>query len=184
MEIIPVVDEKNNVIGLEDRKIVHEKGILHRGVHIIIFNSKGKILLQRWSAKKDICPLLWDLSAAEHIKPKESYANAAKRGLKEELGIKNMKLKKVRGVHLDKHDYNRKLKDYELVELYKGTFVELHAGKYDGKIKIDPEEVEEAEFYPVSKVEELKKEGKLTPWFLDEWNWMKKNGIIALKNKW
>jgi len=178
MEIIPVVDKKNNVIGLENRKIVHEKGMLHRGVHIIIFNSKGEILLQRRSAKKDICPLLWDLSVAEHIKPDESYDAAAKRGIREELGIKNMKLEMVRGMHLDKNDYERNLKDYEFVELYKGTFVELHAGKYDGKIKIDPEEVKEAGFYPMSKVEELKKEGKLTPWFLDEWNWIKKNGIV------
>jgi isopentenyl-diphosphate Delta-isomerase len=37
--------------------------------------------------RKRIGPGLWDVSLAEHLNPGESYAEAAIRGLKEELGI-------------------------------------------------------------------------------------------------
>lgn len=48
MELLDVVDDNNNLIGLsEDRKIVHEKNFWHRHVSCWIMNSKGKILLQK-----------------------------------------------------------------------------------------------------------------------------------------
>ena len=48
MELLDVVDDNNNLIGLsEDRKIVHEKNLWHRHVSCWIMNSKGKILLQK-----------------------------------------------------------------------------------------------------------------------------------------
>lgn len=168
MVYLPIVDERNRVIGIEDGKIVHEKALFHRHVYVFVFNSKGEILLQRRSANKTIYPLFWDLSTAEHLEPNESYLAAAKRGLNEELGISGARLVKLRGAHLQKNEYGA-LKDYEFAELYKAV--------YDGEIKIDKSEVEEAGFFPVARVEELRKEGKLTPWFREEWEWCRKKRI-------
>lgn len=169
MELIPIVNEKNEIIGEKDRKVVHEKGLFHRAVLVIIFNSKGKILLQKRSAKKKICPLKLDLSVAEHLKTGESYIEAAVRGLREELGIEVSKsdLKKLREAHLQMNEYeNGKIKDYEFVELYLLI--------YDGEIKIDKNEDEEAKFFTKEEVEKLYKEDKLTPWFREEWEFLRK----------
>lgn len=166
MEIIPVVDKKNNVIGLENRKTVHEKGMFHRGVYVIISNSSGEFLLQQRSAHKSICPLFWDLSLAERLKPKETYVKAAKRGLEEELRIAKVKLTKLREAHIQKMIIGS-VKDYQFVELYKTVF--------DGKPKTNPKEVAEAGFFTIEEIEKLESEKKLTPWFLDEWNWISRN---------
>merc|ERR1712000_349879 len=86
-EMFDIFNEKNEKIGRELRSKVHKLGLWHRSCHILVFNSKQQILLQKRSPKKDICPSFWDLSCAEHLQENESFINAAVRGLKEELNI-------------------------------------------------------------------------------------------------
>ena len=51
MQLLEVVNDKNQVIGLETRAIVHAKGLRHRAVYCLVFDSKGKLLLQQRSPK-------------------------------------------------------------------------------------------------------------------------------------
>ena len=41
-EIFDVVDERDEVIGQEQRSEVHRKGLRHRAVHILFFNPRGQ----------------------------------------------------------------------------------------------------------------------------------------------
>ena len=66
-EIFDVVDEADEVVGTETRREVHRRKLLHRAVHILIYNSKGEIFLQKRSMSKDSCPGLWDSSASGHV---------------------------------------------------------------------------------------------------------------------
>lgn len=50
-------------------------------------NSEGKLWIPRRTATKKIAPNGLDFSAAEHVQSGESYAQAAVRGLDEELNI-------------------------------------------------------------------------------------------------
>jgi len=86
-EYLEVVDEDNQVIGIASRQEIHEKGLRHRSVHIFIFNSKGKLYLQKRSPYKDQYPEHWDTSAAGHTDTGESPIEAAQRELMEELGL-------------------------------------------------------------------------------------------------
>jgi 16S rRNA (adenine1518-N6/adenine1519-N6)-dimethyltransferase len=86
-ELFDVVDEQDCVIGQATRQEVHEKGLLHRAVHILVFNKKHDCLLQKRSALKDRHPGVWDSSAAGHLDAGEDYETAARRELEEELGI-------------------------------------------------------------------------------------------------
>ncbi len=86
-EIFDVVDEKDSVIGQESRAVVHRMKLLHRAVHILIFNSQGQIFLQKRSMQKDNFPGLWDSSAAGHLDTGENYEAACIREVGEELGI-------------------------------------------------------------------------------------------------
>ena len=54
--------------------------------------------MQQRAAGKDSCADLWDYSVGEHLKPNESYAAAAHRGLAEELGIIGEILRPICGV--------------------------------------------------------------------------------------
>jgi isopentenyldiphosphate isomerase len=56
-------------------------------VHICIFDSRGHMLIQFRSPKKQLYGGLWDVSAGGHSMAGETSARAASRELREELGI-------------------------------------------------------------------------------------------------
>ncbi|MGR8950748.1 MAG: NUDIX hydrolase, partial [Gammaproteobacteria bacterium] len=88
-EIFDVVNENDEVIGSADRREVHDRGLMHRAVHILVFDDSGRLLVQRRSFDKDCSPGLWDTSAGGHVECGEAYARAAVRELSEELGLRN-----------------------------------------------------------------------------------------------
>jgi isopentenyldiphosphate isomerase len=64
-------------------------GVMHRAVHILVFDESGRLFLQKRSLHKDLNPGLWDTSAADHVDAHEDYASGAARELREELGIEH-----------------------------------------------------------------------------------------------
>ena len=60
-EVFDVVDRLDRVLGQAPRSQVHEQGLLHRAVHVFVFNSRGQLLVQRRSAEKDEYPLRYHL---------------------------------------------------------------------------------------------------------------------------
>lgn len=86
-EILDVVDENDNVIARKTRGEIHAAGWMHRAVHILVFNSKGELFLQKRSMSKDEQPGKWDSSAAGHVDSGEAYLDCAQREIAEELGI-------------------------------------------------------------------------------------------------
>ena len=56
-------------------------------VHLCVFNSEKKVLIQRRAYTKDKYPGIWDLSAGGFAKSGESSLDAIMREAKEELGI-------------------------------------------------------------------------------------------------
>lgn len=91
-ELFDVVDADDAVTGQATRREVHERGLMHRAVHILVFNKNRDCLLQKRSMLKDRQPGVWDSSAAGHLDAGESYEAAAERELGEELGISGAKL--------------------------------------------------------------------------------------------
>ena len=86
-EIFDVVDAQDRVLRRATRAEVHEQGLIHRAVHILVFNKNRDCLLQKRSMLKDRHPGVWDSSAAGHLDAGEDYESAARRELAEELGI-------------------------------------------------------------------------------------------------
>lgn len=86
-EIFDVVNDNDEVIGQKPRSEVHRLGIKHRAVHVLIFNSRGQIFLQKRSQSKDTFPGAWDSSASGHLDTGETYEACAVREVSEELGI-------------------------------------------------------------------------------------------------
>lgn len=84
---LPVVDENDRQIGIMSRAQVHRLGLCHRAVHVCVMDGAGRLWLQRRSLAKDTFPGWWDLSATGHVDPGESYDQAARRELREELGL-------------------------------------------------------------------------------------------------
>jgi len=87
-ELLDVVDENDNIIAVKTRGEIHAECLMHRAVHILVFNSAGELFLQKRSLSKDEQPGKWDSSAAGHVDSGESYDDCARREIEEELGIK------------------------------------------------------------------------------------------------
>jgi 16S rRNA (adenine1518-N6/adenine1519-N6)-dimethyltransferase len=86
-ELFDVCDSDDNVIGQAPRSVVHARKLLHRAVHIFVFNTRGELLLHQRSAAKDEYPLCYTSSASGHLSAGEDYTPAAVRELAEELGL-------------------------------------------------------------------------------------------------
>lgn len=87
-EIFDVVNEQDEVIGRETRREVHRLGLNHRAVHVLVFNRRGELFLQKRSMKKDKHPGTWDSSSSGHLDSGEDYDTAAVREVHEEIGLK------------------------------------------------------------------------------------------------
>ena len=87
-EFLDVVTEKGEVIKVLPRSRIHgDPTLLHRVVHVLVFNSKDDLLLQKRSMSKDVAPGKWDTSVGGHVNAGESLEEAVMREMEEELGI-------------------------------------------------------------------------------------------------
>ncbi|MFA5830130.1 MAG: NUDIX domain-containing protein [Candidatus Gracilibacteria bacterium] len=155
-ELIDLVDEKNELTGEQKTwSEVHNKALLHRSVHIWIYNSKGEVLLQLRSEEKYTFPNLWDISCAGHVDLNEDPKTSALRELKEELG-------------LTVDPQNLKFRNIEREQKSSGKFKEnefcyVYLLKFDGAasdLVLQKEEVQQVQFLTPQQIE---KELKINP---------------------
>src|SRR6476659_3830313 len=95
---IAVADESNRFVRWEERRTIHEQQLVHRSIHVVIFDSTGRLLIQRRHASKQTYPRYWDVSCAGHVEESDYtrgpdddldavYAAVAAREVEEELGV-------------------------------------------------------------------------------------------------
>lgn len=87
-ERFPVVDETGRVIGSATRGECHGGSmLLHPVVHLHLFDSRGRLYLQRRPLWKDIQPGRWDTAVGGHVDLGETIDEALRREVREELGL-------------------------------------------------------------------------------------------------
>lgn len=133
METIILVDEKDNPIGTGEKMEVHKKGLLHRCFSIFILNSSGELLLQRRALDKYHSGGLWANTCCSHPRLGESDAEAAKRRLREEMGI-SCELSEIH-TFIYKAELDHGITEHE--------FDHVMIGKFAGTPSPDPNEVME-----------------------------------------
>ena len=115
---VQVVDKDDKNIGSMEKLEAHEKGVLHRAISVLLFNSKGEILLQKRALHKYHTPGLWTNTCCSHPYPEEDPKIAAERRLKEEMGMEE-KLEFVLKF-LYKVDFDNGLIEHELDHVFIG----------------------------------------------------------------
>lgn len=86
-EIFDIVNDRDEVVGQAPRREVHARGLWHRAVHVLVFNARGEVFLQKRSMLKDTAKGLWDSSSSGHLDRGEDYDACAVRELREEIGL-------------------------------------------------------------------------------------------------
>ncbi len=132
-EKVVLVNENNEVLGLMPKMEAHEKGLLHRAISILLYNSKGEMLIQQRAKTKYHWPLIWSNAVCSHPRENEDFQDAAQRRLKEELNI-TCSLKEV-------YRFIYKAKD-EQTGLIEHEYDVVYEGQFDGEIPFNPNEIE------------------------------------------
>lgn len=86
-ELFDVVDANDRVLYTESRDVVHRDNLMHRAIHVFVFNAAGQLFLQRRSLNKDTAPGRWVSSCSGHVDAGEDYDSAALREMGEEIGL-------------------------------------------------------------------------------------------------
>jgi isopentenyl-diphosphate delta-isomerase len=138
-EIFDVVNEHDEVIGQNTRREVHARGLWHRAVHGLVFNSRGEIFLQKRSLNKDIAAGKWDSSASGHLDGGEDYDACAVRELREEIGL-----------HLTQTP--QRLFKIDACEETGWEFCWIYRCESEGPFVLHPNEIETGEWFAPEKV--------------------------------
>lgn len=157
-DLVVLVDEKDNEIGTREKLSAHLSGELHRAISVFIFNSEKKMLLQRRALNKYHSGGLWTNACCSHPHPGETTMNAAKRRLREEMGMKEEMLKYV---------FNFTYKAFLDNDLIEHELDHVFIGKTDDIPVPNTDEVNEWKYISVSELEEDLKENPAvyTHWF-------------------
>ncbi len=86
-ERVVLVDGQDRELGTMEKLAAHREGRLHRALSVFLFNARGQTLLQRRHGGKYHSGGLWSNTCCSHPRPGEAMADAARRRLREEMGI-------------------------------------------------------------------------------------------------
>ncbi|WP_448871109.1 NUDIX hydrolase YfcD [Desulfobulbus propionicus] len=148
-EIVVIVDRDNQPIGAVTRKIMRQQRLIHRASYILVFNTDGELYIQKRSRTKDIYPGYWDLAAGGVVLDGESYEESAKRELREELGISNVKL--------------RPLFDQYYEDATNRVWGRIFVCTSNGPFTLQEEEIDFGRFITLGKIEHLNQVEPVTP---------------------
>ena len=155
-ELFEIVDDNDRPIGTAPRSACHgNPALIHRVAHVLVFNCREELLLQKRSRHKDIQPGRWDTSVGGHLAPGESYLQAARREMTEELGVSGVPLTFL---------YRSRIRN-EIESENVGTFL----ARYNGKIRFAVQEIDEVRFWTPTEIEASLGSGVFTPNFEEEW---------------
>ncbi|HEY1039992.1 MAG TPA: isopentenyl-diphosphate Delta-isomerase [Bacteroidia bacterium] len=169
MEKVVLVNEKDEEIGTIEKMQAHEKALLHRAFSVFVFNSLGKLLLQKRALSKYHSPGLWTNTCCSHPRPGEKTIDAANRRLKEEMGFETGLEFAFSFVY--KAEMENGLTEHE--------FDHVYFGLHDDMPAINTEEVSEWKY---ESLEEIAKDIKLHPENYTAWFKIVFNKIVALKS--
>ena len=199
-EKVILVDEKDNIIGADSKIDTHHKiGALHRAFSVLLFNSDGKLLLQRRALDKVTFPGVWANSCCSHPLASEEEMNpddyrgtkiAAIRKMHQELGIDPSEIN-IDELHFVTKMLYRARMNPEWIERELDHILVIKA---DVNLNPNPNEVSEIKWVDKSELAEMienqtEKSGYIAPWFRcivedlmsDDW-WHQASGEGDLKS--
>ena len=155
-EMLLTVNEDDEVTATMTRTECHEgDGILHRAITVLLFNSRGEVLITRRSQSKTLWPGFWDTSCSTHVYPGETYEQAGERRLPQELGIETKLTLVTKFLYHEQFEVAGS--EYEMCGLL--------VGACDESIVANPQEVSEIQWIALPhSLQEIQQSKEYTPW--------------------
>ncbi len=154
-EMLEIVDSNGNVTGRATRSEVHgNPSMIHRVVHVLVFDSRGRLLLQKRALTKDVAPGRWDTSVGGHVSPGEEIREAALREAEEELGITGLQL--------------RYLYRYLFSDHVESELVSTFSCVYEGDMRFNRAEIDEVRYWTIDEIKQGLEKGLFSNHFEKE----------------
>ncbi|MBL8087626.1 MAG: isopentenyl-diphosphate Delta-isomerase [Chthonomonas sp.] len=157
-ELVQIVDDNGQTIGSMEKLAAHEHGgTLHRAVSVLLFNSRGELLIQRRAATKYHFGGLWANSCCSHPAPGEEPLAAGRRTCERELGI-SPELREVGAFTYGAHDDRSQLTERE--------YDHVLTADWDGELHPNSTEVQEIRWVALDALRsEMQREPeRFAPW--------------------
>lgn len=148
--MVILVDENDQPTGIMPKLQAHERGALHRAFSIFIFDSAGRLLLQKRAAGKYHSGGLWTNTCCSHPAPGEDILDAALNRLFLEMGLKAKLTYLLKFTY--KSAYSNRLTEHEIDHIF--------IGRSDERPVINPEEVSDFKYMSVP---EIRRDIRLSP---------------------
>jgi len=157
-----LVDENDNEIGTSEKVDCHlGRGLLHRAFSVFLFNPDGQLLIQQRSEQKMLWPLYWANSCCSHPRAGENTASAARRRIREELGVSSELNFLYKFIYHAEYD--------DIGSEYENCWV--YVGHFDGELDIDSAEIADWKFVtPEQLTADIETDpDSYSPWLKLEW---------------
>jgi isopentenyl-diphosphate delta-isomerase len=151
-----LVDEQDREIGAEGKLEAHKQGKLHRAFSIFVFNSDGKLLLQKRAKDKYHSGGLWTNTCCSHPQPGKPIDQETREKLFHEMGFE-CELQHIDSF-LYKVEFDNGLTEHEFDHIFVGT--------HDGDPVPNPDEVSDWEWVDM---DDLRKDLKDHPEHYSYW---------------
>ena len=135
-ELVDIIDAAGQTVGVATRREMRARRLPHRCTYVLVFDQRGRLFVHLRTPAKDVYPGHWDVAVGGVLAAGETFADGARREVREELGI-----------------------DASLEELFPfhyadaATIVAAHVYRlvHDGPFRLQPEEIVRGEFIPVAE---------------------------------
>lgn len=141
-EMLILVDDNDNPIGTGEKLDVHRRGVLHRCFSIFVFDTTGRVMLQKRAASKYHSGGLWTNTCCGHPRAGEQVGPAAHRRLLEEMGF-DCELQEV-FTFIYRAELDQGLTEHEFDHVFVGT--------YESKLCPDPAEADGYDWETVPRI--------------------------------
>lgn len=157
MEQVVLVNDHDEETGVMEKMEAHRTGSLHRAFSVLLFNSRGEMLLQKRAQTKYHSSGLWTNTCCSHPRPGESLEEAARRKLRQEMGIE------ANPRFAFKFQYKAPL-DNQLIE---HEIDHVFIGQFDGEPVLNEHEAEDWKFVDLHSLKQQihSDPQQFTPWF-------------------
>ena len=136
MEKVILVDSEDNAVGEREKMEAHQLGLLHRAFSVLVFNSKGEMLLQKRAIDKYHSGGLWTNACCSHPMPGESLSQATHRKLRQKMGLSLHPEFAFKFIY--RTEFDNELTEHELDHVFIAVCDEVPS--------VNPEEVEDWKF--------------------------------------
>jgi isopentenyl-diphosphate delta-isomerase len=173
-EELILVDERDNEIGHLAKATAHDGGgVLHRAFSVFLFDTDGRLLLQKRAAGKRLWPGYWSNTCCSHPRRGESLQEATSRRLQDELNV-------VAGLEFVykfcyQAGYGNAGAENELCHVFLGRTTQ--------GVRANRHEIAELEYLSVDELETAfeARPDDYTPWFRMEWRTLREHHAARLE---